>query len=395
MKHKILYLPCFVYVISFGSLLLLYQIGWSDLFPKLDGFLLYFLFGTIVFSLLLTFLQKSILSININDVNLKPLFVKRALSFIAIGNVLDFLYESSIPIIKTFLVASYSYDDFKGIPTFHSMLGTFNIFFSILMADRYLANKSKTNFFHFFLTLIPYILIMNRGAFMIVFSAALFLYLMRLKSINFKSIIMSIAIIGFVLYFFGVVGNIRAEQTKDDKEYLLRVAGATDSFIDSGVPVEFYWSYIYIISPMGNLQNVITEKESEFDFHNVGLFTATQLFPDFMSKRLVSLFGYEEKLEKEDPTTYLVTPLLNAPTVYYGSYLLLGSVGLVVMYIILMLSALIYPFLIKRNSKYYLTAIASLNAIILLSTFNNMWYAVGIILFWPIIFNIIDKVKLK
>lgn len=395
MNHKILYFPCFVYVISFGSLLLLYQIGWSDLFPKLDGFLLYFLIGTIVLSLILTFLQKRILSINVNDVNLKPLFVKRALYFIGIGYLLDFLYESSIPIVKTFFVSSYSYIDFNGIPTFHPMLGTFNIFFSILMADRYLANRNRSFFFQFILTLIPFVLIMNRGAFMIVFAAAIFLYLMRLKSLNFKSIIMSITVIGFVLYFFGVVGNIRAEQTKDDKEFLLRVAGATDSFIDSGVPVEFYWSYIYIISPMGNLQNLIIEKEDQFNIHNVGLFTTTQLFPDFMSKRLVSLFGYDEVLEKEDPSTYLVTPLLNAPTVYYGSYLLLGSIGLAVMYVVIMFSALIYPFLIKRNSKYYLTAIASLNAIILLSTFNNMWYAVGIILFWPIIFSVIDRVKLK
>jgi hypothetical protein len=230
---------------------------------------------------------------------------------------------------------------------------------------------------------------------MIVFSAMIFLYLMRVKSISLKTIIKPAIIVGVVFYLFGVVGNIRAEQTKDDKEFLLRVAGATDSFIDSGVPVEFYWSYIYIISPIGNLQYLVTEKESRFDIHNIGLFTTTELFPDFISKRLVTLFGYEDELAKDEATDYLVTPLLNATTTYYKSYLILGYAGLVIMYISIMFSALFYPLLIKRNSKYYLTALASLNAIILLGTFNNMWFAVGTILLWPIIFGIVDKVKLK
>jgi hypothetical protein len=395
MKHKILYLPCFVYAVSFASILLLYQIGWSDLYPKLNGLLLFFLLTTIISSFILVFLQKSQLKISSNDINLKPLFVKRAIYFIGIGYALEFLYESSIPIVSTFLNSSYSYDDFNGIPTFHVILGTFNIFFSILMFHYYLTNKSRKKLFQFIATLVPYILIMNRGAFMIVFSAMIFLFLMRLKSINLKTILMPFAVLGIVLYFFGVVGNVRQEQTKDDKEYLLRVAGATDTFINSGVPNEFYWSYIYLISPMGNLQNLIDGKEDAFDISNVGLFTTTQLFPDFISKRLSALFGYGDVLESNESSAYFVTPLLNAPTVYFASYFLLGTIGLILMYLAMMFSALFYPFLIKRDSTYYSTSIASLNSLILLSTFNNMWYAAGTILIWPVIFDIINRLKFR
>lgn len=395
MRHKILYLPCFVYAISFASILLLYQIGWSDMFPKLNNYLFGFLSATIVLSFILSFLQKRHIQISDNDIDLEPLFVNRSLYFIAIGNVLDFLYESGIPIVQTIINPSYSYHDFTGIPTFHVILGTFNIFFSILMFNYYLTNKSRKKLFQFIATLIPYILILNRGAFMIVFSAMIFLFLMRLKSISFIAILKPFLVLGIVLYFFGVVGNVRQEQTKDDKEYLLRVAGATDGFIDSGVPYEFYWSYIYLISPMGNLQNLVVMKEDTFDVNNVGLFTTTQLFPDFISKRMSSLLGYGDILENNESAAYFVTPLLNAPTVYFVSYFLLGTIGLVLMYLALMFSALVYPYLIKRESKYYATSIASLNALILLSTFNNMWYAVGTILLWPIIFDFIGRLKIR
>ena len=395
MNPKIFYLPSFVYVISFTSVLILYQIGWSNLFPKLNGLLIAFFAATIIISFGLALVQKQYLNIRSSTATLSSGFIKRSLYFICIGYILDFAYESSVPIIKVFLVPSYSYDDFNGIPTFHVILGTFNIFFSISMFDNYLSVKKRKKLLIFLFTLLPFILIINRGAIMIVFSAMIFLFLFRLKVITLKKIFIPFFVLGLVLYLFGLVGNLRQEQTKDDKEYLLRVAGATDSFIQSGVPTEFYWSYIYLISPIGNLQNIIDEKSDGFHSSDVGLFMTTQLFPDFISKRLVALFGQEKLLEDVESSKYLVTPLLNAPTVYYGSYLLLGSLGLVLMYIVIALSCLIYPFLVNKDSVYYFTSIASLNSIILLSTFNNMWYATGTIMLWPILLSLLQKIKFR
>jgi hypothetical protein len=236
---------------------------------------------------------------------------------------------------------------------------------------------------------------MNRGAFMIVFSAIIFIYLMKLETIKMNNLLKGIGIIAFVLYMFGVVGNIRQEQSKDDKEYLLRIGGASDSFIESGVPAEFYWSYIYIISPVGNLQNLINEKEDSFDAGKIGQFLSTELFPDFISKRLVSLLGYQEIIDRGESSNYFVTPILNAPTVYFSSFFLLGTTGLIVMFIVILISALFYPLLVSGSSNYHLSSIAMLNSIILLSTFNNMWYATGTILLWPVIFSFVSRLKLK
>lgn len=391
MNPKIFYNPCFVYGISFSSIILLYQVGWSDMFPELSNYLLGFLCSTIIFSIILSFFQNRILYLNNQDINVNSTFLKRSMYFLVIGYSLEFIYESGIPLINTLSASSYSYGDFNGIPTFHVVLSTFNIFFSILMFNYYLSSRGLKILFQFVITMIPYILILNRGAFMIVFSAMIFLFLMRLKRIKLKTIIMPFVILGAVLYFFGVVGNIRQEQTKDDKEYLLRIAGATDKFIDSGIPNEFYWSYVYLISPIGNLENIIVEKQDVLEIDNIGIFITTQLFPDFISKRLSNIFGYENI----DSSAYFVTPLLNAATIYFMPYFLLGTFGLIIMFCGIMWSAWIYPSLIRTDSKYYTMSIASLNSLILLSTFNNMWFASGTILLWPIIFDLSERVKIK
>ena len=125
------------------------------------------------------------------------------------------------------------------------------------------------------------------------------IYLAKTKSINIKNILKSAAILGIVLYFFGVIGNIRQTQTKTEKTYFLRIAGATDKFLESGVPQEFYWSYIYLISPIGNLQNIVDHKADVFDTKNIGFFTATELLPDFISKRVSSIFDYDEIIKKD------------------------------------------------------------------------------------------------
>lgn len=395
MKHKILLSPFFVYALAFTSILLLYQIGWSDFYPELNGFLIYFMAITIFISLIFAIIQSKNLVIPTENIKLSPGFIKKSLIIIFLGYSLDFLYESTIPLLRTFSDSDYSYEDFSGIPTVHVILATFNIFFSMIMFSYYMSYKSKKNFFLFVLTMIPYVLLLNRGAFMIVFCAVIFIYLSKIKSINVKNIFKSLAILGVILYLFGVVGNIRQKQTKNEKTYLLRIGGATDEFLESGIPAEFYWSYIYMISPVGNLQNLIDEKRDDFNTDNFGFFISTELFPDFISKRVSSVMGYDEIIEKDLGSRYLVTINLNAPTTYFRPYLQLGSGGMILIFIVIMFSAWIYPKILKRSSPYYMISIASLNSIILLSTFNNMWYNVGTILLWPLIFDFFGKVKFK
>ena len=388
-------MPSFVYAIAFIPLLLIYQIGWSDMYPELHGFLLWFLIGSSLFAIFLGVYQARTLRIPITPINLSEKFIKRSFYIIIIGYILDFAFEMTIPLFRTFYDSNFSYDDFTGIPTIHVILSTFSIFFSILMFDVYMCNKKRKSLVLFLSSLIPYLLVLNRGAFMIVFCAIIFIYLIRTKNVKIRNLFKSIFIIGVVLYFFGLIGNIRQTQTKSDGEFVLRIAGATDKFLNSGVPAEFYWSYIYVTSPVGNLQNIIDKKQDEFDEKKLGLFISSELLPDFLSKRVSALLGYDKILARNYGSRYLVTINLNAPTTYYNAYLNLGSSGMYIMFFAIMFSALFYPKVLNKKQPFYITGIASLNSIILLSMFNNMWFNTGTILLWPIIIGIGSRLTIK
>ena len=194
-----------------------------------------------------------------------------------------------------------------------------------------------------------------------------------------------------VLFLFGQLGNVRNELSADNKEYILSLGGATDEFISGNVPFEYYWGYLYIASPLGNLDNLVNNYNPKFDVHKVPnlMFEFT---PDFISNRLRQIFNDGEI---EDISNYLVVESLNAPTVYFRSYFLLGWGGMWSMYFFSMFSSICYLFILPTSGKYYLTGLGILSSIIILNTFGNMWISSGTVLIWPLIFSLFDKIKIK
>lgn len=95
-----------------------------------------------------------------------------------------------------------------------------------------------------------------------------------------------------------------------------------------------------------------------------------------------------------DANKYLVIEALNAPTVYYKSYYLLGWTGAMVMFLYSIGIMLFYPYLIPKSSKYFITGWACLIAIVLLNIFSNMWYAIGTVLIWPVIAHFFDRLRI-
>jgi len=382
--------PFFVYILGFLFVLIIYSLGWSDMYPALKWQINLFLFiGFIPYFFLGFILEKKKRNeFRLISTSHKNAFIVALLFF---GYILEYLYGGGVPLIQT-IRGGYSYKEFSGIPTFHVVLSTFNLFYSIYLFHQYSSIRSKKTLFYFIITVIFNLLVLNRGAIMITLIACFFTYLMKLKKLR---VIKLITIPGFVLlviYLFGIIGNVRYSASQDDKSFILRIGGASDKFIESSIPPEYYWGYLYIATPIGNLQNIIVNSDIEFSFSKLPYFLATEPLPDFIAKRTGSLF---EPAMPVDGERFLVSSALNAPTVYFRSFLLLGWTGIWLMYSYSALVMLLYPFLLKKSSKYYVSGWVCLCAIILLNVFSNMWQATGTVLLWPLILSAFEKIKLK
>lgn len=391
MNTKWLTNPFFVYSLSFLLVFSIYQLRWSDRYPPLSAGLIVFLFATFIISFFLAFVHEKY---RINEFSKIEISKKRIVVLVLIyaGFVLEFIYFGGVPILGAISNADFNYKDFTGIPTFHVVLGTFSLFYSVYLFHQYISSDERfLGLILFLISVFPNVLIVNRGAIIIIIFACFIIYLMKLQRLRLKRIGLIVFSVIAVIYAFGIIGNLRFSASKEDKEYILRIGGASDGFIQGNVPFEYYWGYLYVATPIGNLQNIIDKKESHFAVGNVSTFVASELFPDFISKRMVAMLGLEDF--SDDANKYLVIEALNAPTVYYRSYYLLGWTGAAVMFLYSIGIMLFYPYLIPKSSKYFITGWACLIAIVLLNIFSNMWYATGTILMWPLIANISTKVK--
>ncbi|NSL89788.1 oligosaccharide repeat unit polymerase [Chitinophaga sp. Mgbs1] len=393
MNTKWLTNPFFVYILSFLLVFLVYTLGWSDQYPPLDLSIKVFLFSTFVISFFLAFaLEKARKNV------FQPIAVQKhkmlIVGLIYFGYVLEFAYSGGVPLLQT-IAGGYNYKDFKGIPTFHVILSTFNIFYSVYIFHQYQSavKGKKLLLFWLITSILPHLLVLNRGAIMITLASWFFIYLMKMKHIKLKRIIViPLALMG-VIYLFGVIGNMRYSVSQEDKKFILRIGGASEAFIDGNVPAEYYWGYLYIATPIGNFQNIVTKQESKFDAGKLPFYMFSEPLPDFLSKKILAVLGIEEPVE--DASNYLVIESLNAPTVYFRSYFLLGWIGAWLMYLHSAIIMLFYPFILKKSSRYYLTGWACLVTLVFLNIFSNMWYASGTILIWPLLLSIFENIRLK
>ncbi|MDF2859283.1 MAG: hypothetical protein K0Q87_5134, partial [Neobacillus sp.] len=274
-------------------------------------------------------------------------------------------------------------------------------FFSIFLFQVILSQKEKRKkaILFFILTLIPSLLIMNRGMLIIILMSCVFVYLIKYqKNITFRKIT-GLAILAVIcLYLFGIVGNVRVnnsyhrEGSLVDNSLFLQIGGATDKFKESVIPKEFFWSYIYISSPLANLQKTIDnfEYEKDISLSDSFEFTVTQIFPDFISKRIVSLY------EIVIPQGIQIAPELNVSTAFAQSYVILGWVGVSLLAIFMFTFALFYILLLKRlNSEYFIVGVAILNSIFVFNTFSNMFAFTGLSfqLIYPLLFTLLTVKK--
>jgi len=243
--------PNFIYIASFIVPFLFYSFGWSNLYPKLG----ISLFSFYLFTFFICFLLGTLIYF-VKPFHYTPVPISKwnnlIILFIYFFYFIEGLYSRKIPLIG-FINGTYDYnEDTFGIGAIHTFVDTFDTFYSVYIFHQYLSSKKKSLLFLLFLCLFPFIILVYRANILNVLLGCFSVFLLSRKTISFKIIVKSIIGITAILYFFGFMGNLRSAH--GDSTIIPRASEATEDFMNGPVPNEFYWSYLYIASPVANLQ---------------------------------------------------------------------------------------------------------------------------------------------
>lgn len=375
----------YLYVILYIVVVVIYSFGWSNILPELSIELFLFFTCTFLLALFLGYILSQLRGLKYEKA-LSSKYDYIPILIIVFSNGLEFLYSGYIPLIKYLNLEEFVFKHYGGIPTFHVVLVSFTTFYSAIAFHKLVSSFNISRTIYYIITLIPAVLTFNRGMFFTMFFTSLLIFLYSFKNrINFKlAIALSVGFL-YIFYLFGKTSNYRANQTESNV-VILKVSEASENFRNSSIPHEYMWSYMYVCSPMGNLQNMINIKSPEYDF---GGFLLTNICPDFIQRRIKSLFNVKTKKAP------LITDYFTVSTFYGKAYSDFGFIGMTIMFGLQAGMVFFTLLVLKPSSKYIIPSLAILNTIIILNVFSNAITFSGISfqVIWILVFGTIEKYK--
>ena len=377
--------PLYAYAMSFLVAFGVYHLGWAEFYPELTFevkvFLLFTIITSVIFGKLLgkfgwiNFTRKQFSGVNICLLN-----CNKIVSFLYLMLLLEAIFCGGLPLIGIITQANnITYVDF-GIPSFHVVFFTFKNFYLSVLFWGYLHEKNKTYIYYYIVVLIIDVFIVNRADILCNLLAALSMYAIfnhgkKYQCHMYLKLILAILV---VLFLFGVFGNYRSSVAfgfQYTSDLILTIGQATDTFKESFIPDEFFWSYIYISSPLANLQHIMDVYSKYHTDYLMSLddFWGTLgygVLPNFLSKRIMPELGYEY------PVIELLVDKLNVSTMYASSCYYMGVTGMLLHFFALIFVVYINLYVFSNN-RYSFIVTSILVVMCIFSMFNNFLSSVG------------------
>jgi hypothetical protein len=356
----------------------IYSLQWSTLYPPLSASLLLFYLASFVVYLIAGYLSNRLKPFYFNRISrssYNALFVSIILGLY----LLEIILARKIPLFGL-LRGDFTYGDRFGIPVIHTFLVSFNSFYAVYLFHQYISKKNKVLLLQFLLLLLPYILLVYRSNIMGLFVSCFFIFLLN-NRITYKIILSSIAAVLLTFYAFGFLGNLRSGQ--GDPTYIARASGATDQFLESFVPIEYYWTYLYVASPVANLQNNMNLTRQDEGGWKV--LVLNECFPDFMIKFLPFV-------HREEKSFYQINSFLNVGTIYVYSFSFLRWKGLIFMFFYFLIFINLYYSVLYRSTRFRVVGMALLFNLIIFANFHNTisYSASSLQLLYPVLFSFLQ-----
>lgn len=311
-----------------------------------------------------------------------------------LGTLLEGLYSHGYP-----LLGHYGNDINYGIPTFHVILTVYISFLTICIFESLLYRSKAKNklILAIIINLFCLLLALSRLVMVIIFLNFMWLILFKKGKLKFSSRKFFTFIVTIVcfLYLFGILGNYRSNlqinNSNDDlfdSTLIYNVGEAKNDVRDNKYLGPLFWDYIYISSPLANFQNIVNLKSNSENTDEKDI--VTQYIPEIISNKFFPEYTWKSSMQ------YQVNPILNASTVFFSSYYILGWIGIIFMVLYMSIFPYVYMYLIKKLSpEYSEIAISFLNTIYLLNLFGNMFSntVTSILLIFPFLASFCSKVK--
>jgi hypothetical protein len=365
--------PFLIYVLSFGAVLAVYELGWSEVYPSLSPGLLAFFGLTFLVSILLAFKVSDVVR-DIKDYQPGQLPKYTVVLLLALFAA-DLVYTGGIPLLML-IGGRLQYGGELGVPHLHVFTVTFGAVFSTIRFCDYLYSKRWRYLFEALVPVAYMILIVYRGPAVICLITWGFALLIKRGRLGMlRSALIAVFTLA-VLHVFGLFGDLR-----EGPGYFDRIARPTAAFQNSAIPKTYLWTFIYMTAPMANLQLAVDT--ANLENRDAARFVVSEMLPDFISKRILPSMGTTRVKTPE------VSPTLNVATMYGRSYVYMGWPGPVLMF--MLLSALILGYLqLIRDSPYRVPCLALLNTFVVFCTFQNMIAYTGLFiqLIWPLLLGL-------
>jgi hypothetical protein len=372
--------PFLIYILTFGSALALYQLGWSEIYPETSSDLLAFFGLSFVVSASLALVAEK-------EIEETRTYVSGQMPWYAVLIVVaclaaDIAYTGSIPLLELYR-GELKYGSFVGIPSLHVFAVTFGSAFStIRFADFLFATRWRDRLRYFIEASIPigyFLLVVYRGPALIVAVSWAFVFVIRRGRIGILAGVAIAALTLGILHFNGILGEARSGLIDD-------LGKPTQAFRESGVPHTYFWTYLYATAPIANLQYAVDVAEPLYKLSRLPEFFVGEMLPDFISNRILPLMKTERLAIPE------ISAGFNVSSIFGRSYLFFGWIGVLAMFAWFMALILVYLALILR-SPYRLPCLALLNTLIVFCVFENMiaYTALLMQLVWPLLLGFLPQ----
>lgn len=357
--------PFWMSALSFICVLFLYSLQLSNLYGSFGVITLLIVSLIIIFITIGWFFNihlKGWLRLDEKKIRSRPI-IWCNVAAVAVGFLIDCMPTFQVPIFSIMRGDIYSYNDF-GLKTFHVIYMGYISALAVVSFENFLRFRRLSFLLGFLLPVIVTLMIVNRGALLLIVFPMAFIYINHLNKS--KRLNVNAKIIGCVLIFagiisFGYLGDKRMVSSGyTDEKAILKIGQADPVF--EYMPTGFFWVYLYASSPIANL--IEQEVSNNYNKGDVFDFIPGAILPDFISKYTSPNIDELYEFNK-------ITPELTVSTGFGRAVVILGDLGFYLLAFWMVFIILLFGWLNRWG--YIRSTCAILSSISVLMIFDNMF----------------------